>query len=194
MSQGYQIINQSSIHYLTFQVVDWVDIFTRQIYRDIVLDSFRYSQKEKGLWLYAYVIMSNHIHLIAASKDGKLSDLVRDIKKFTAAKIIKAIETEPESRRDWLLKRFEFAARGKANMRTLQFWTHENHAIEIFSDKFFFQKVDYIHLNPVRAGIVAKAEDYLYSSASNFIDKGGLVEIEYFGPRFVDAGGRPIHF
>jgi len=186
MSQGYQIVNQSAIHYMTFQVVDWVDIFTRQVYRDIVLDSFRYSQKEKGLWLYAYVIMSNHIHLIAASKDGKLSDLVRDIKKFTAAKILKAIETETESRRDWLLKRFEFAARSKANMKASQFWTHENHAVEIFSDKFFFQKVDYIHLNPVRAGIVAKAEDYLYSSASNFMDKGGLINIEYFGTRFIN--------
>ena len=76
MSQGYQILNQSAIHYLTFQVVDWVDIFTRQVYRDIVLDSFRYCQKEKGLWLYSYVIMSNHVHLIAASKDGRLSDLV----------------------------------------------------------------------------------------------------------------------
>jgi len=187
MSQGYQILNQSAIHYLTFQVVDWVDIFTRQVYRDILLDSFRYSQKEKGLWLYAYVVMSNHVHLIAASKEGKLSDLVRDIKKFTAAKILKAIETEPESRRDWLLKRFEFAARSKSNMKTLQFWTHENHAVEIFTDKFFFQKVDYIHLNPVRAGIVAKPEDYLYSSASNFIDKGGLIAIEYYGPRFIDG-------
>jgi len=112
MSQGYQIINQLAIHYLTFQVVDWVDIFTRQNYRDIILDSFRYSQKEKGLWLYSYVIMrnaaqSNHIHLIAASKDGELSDLVRDIKKFTASKILNTIKTEPESRREWMLKRFE---------------------------------------------------------------------------------------
>ncbi|WP_259017199.1 REP-associated tyrosine transposase [Emticicia fluvialis] len=194
MSLGYQIANQSAIHYLTFQVVDWVDVFTRQVYRDILLDSFRYCQKEKGLWLYAYVVMSNHVHLIAASKDGRLSDLVRDIKKFTASRILKAIETEPESRRDWLMKRFEFAARSKSNMKTLQFWTHENHAVEIFTDKFFFQKVDYIHENPVRAGIVATPEDYLYSSASNFIDKGGLIEIEYFGPRFIDGSRQTMYF
>ncbi len=187
MSQGYQIINQSAIHYLTFQVVDWVDVFSRQIYRDIVLDSFRYSQKEKGLWLYSYVIMSNHVHLIAASKEGQLSNLVRDIKKFTAAKILKAIETEPESRREWMLKRFEFAARSKSNMTSSQFWTHENHAVEIFSDKFFFQKADYIHQNPVRAGIVAKAPDYLYSSASNFLDRSGLIDVEYYGTRIIDT-------
>jgi REP element-mobilizing transposase RayT len=187
MSQGYQIINQSSIHYMTFQVVDWVDVFSRQCYRDIILDSFRYSQKEKGLWLYSYVIMSNHIHLIAASKDGKLSDLVRDIKKFTASKILNTIKTEPESRREWMLKRFEFAARSKTNMTTSQFWTHENHAVEIYSDKFFFQKSEYIHQNPVRAGIVAKAEDYLYSSASNFMDKGGLIDVEYYGTRVIDT-------
>lgn len=107
MSQGYQIINQSAIHYLTFQVVDWIDVFSRRRYRDIILDSYRYSQKEKGLWLYSYVIMSNHIHLIAASKDGELSDLVRDIKKFTASKILNTIKTEPESRRESMLKRFE---------------------------------------------------------------------------------------
>nr|WP_299420275.1 transposase [uncultured Emticicia sp.] len=107
MSQGYQIINQSAIYYLTFQVVDWIDVFSRQRYRDIILDSYRYSQKEKGLWLYSYAIMSNHIHLIAASKDGELSDLVRDIKKFTASKILNTIKTEPESRRESMLKRFE---------------------------------------------------------------------------------------
>ena len=78
------------------------------------------------------------------------------------------------------------------NGATIRFWTHENHAVEIYSDKFFFQKSDwsafrYIHQNPVRAGIVAKAEDYLYSSASNFIDKGGLIDVEYYGRRVIDA-------
>ena len=91
-----------------------------------------------------------------------------------------------------MLKRFEFAARSKTNMTSLQFWTHENHAVEIYSDKFFFQKSEraafrYIHQNPVRAGIVSKAEDYLYSSASNFIDKGGLIDVEYYGTRMIDT-------
>jgi REP element-mobilizing transposase RayT len=76
MSTGYQIINQESIHFLTFQVIDWVDVFTRKAYRDILIDSFKYSQKHKGLLLYSFVIMSNHVHLIVQSKDGKLSDLV----------------------------------------------------------------------------------------------------------------------
>ena len=62
-----------------------------------------------------------------------------------------------------------------------------NFPVEIYSDKFFFQKSDYIHLIPVRAGIVSKAEDYLYSSASNFIDKGGLIDVEYYGTRVIDA-------
>lgn len=72
-------------------------------------------------------------------------------------------------------------------MKTLQFWTHENHAVEIFSDKFFFQKADYIHQNPVRAGIVARPEDYLYSSASNFIDQSGLINIEYHGTKIING-------
>ncbi len=67
MSQGYQIINQSSIHYMTFQVVDWVDVFSKQRYQDIVLDGFRCSQKEKGLWLYLYVIQPNDKNNIKAN-------------------------------------------------------------------------------------------------------------------------------
>jgi REP element-mobilizing transposase RayT len=193
MSTGYQIINQESIHFLTFQVIDWVDVFTRKAYRDILIDSFKYSQKHKGLLLYSFVIMSNHVHLIVQSKDGKLSDLVRDIKKFTASQIIKSIETEPESRKEWMLKRFEFAARSKANMTTLQFWTHENHAVEIYSDKFFFQKSDYIHNNPVRAGIVSKPEEYIYSSASNFMDLGGLVDVDYYGNKIVDFAKQKLY-
>ena len=84
MSTGYQIKEQNSLHYLTFQVVNWADIFSRSVYRDIVLDSFRYAMEHKGFQLFAYVIMSNHVHLIANSINGDLSGTIRDIKKFTS--------------------------------------------------------------------------------------------------------------
>ena len=67
MSTGYQISDQEGLYYLTFQVVDWIDIFTRQVYRDIIIESFKYAIENKGLHLFAYVIMSNHVHLIAQS-------------------------------------------------------------------------------------------------------------------------------
>jgi REP element-mobilizing transposase RayT len=125
MSTGYQIKDQAALYYLTIQVVDWVDIFTRQIYRDIVLDSVRFCQLNKELQVFAYVIMSNHIHIIVNSSNGRLSNTLRDFKKFTSHTIIKQIETGRESRREWMLNRFEFAGQKHSRNEKYQFWTHE---------------------------------------------------------------------
>ena len=177
MSTGYQIKDQSAAHYLTFQVVFWIDLFTRQVYRDIIIDSLRYCQKEKGLEIFAWVIMSNHIHSIVRSKNNDLSGTIRDFKKFTTKKFIETISTECESRREWMLRLFKHAAKRQNKSGEYQVWTHENHAIEVFGNAFIGEKVEYIHNNPVRAGIVERAEDYKYSSASAYNDKESLLEI-----------------
>ncbi len=166
MSTGYQIDDQFATYFLTLSVVDWVDIFTRSRYRDIIIDSFDYCIREKGLRIYGYVIMTNHVHLIANSSTGKLSDTIRDLKKYTARNILDSICNEPESRREWLLHRFEWNASKHVRNSQYQVWTHENHAISVSSQEFFRQKLDYIHKNPVRAGWVEKEEDYTYSSAA----------------------------
>ena len=165
MSTGYQIYDQYGLYFLTFTVVDWVDIFSRKSYRDIVLDSMRYCVEHKGLKVYGYVIMTNHVHLMISSNNGNLSGTVRDLKKFTAYKILETIKNEPESRREWILHRFAWNASQHDRNHNYQVWTHENHAIEITSKKFYRQKLDYIHNNPVRAGWVEREEDYVYSSA-----------------------------
>jgi REP element-mobilizing transposase RayT len=177
MSTGYQIVEQDALHYLTFQIVSWVDLFTRKVYRDIVIDSLKYCQSNKGLEIYAFVIMSNHIHILLRSDIGKLSDTIREFKSFTAKQMLLAIEMEQESRRDWMLNIFEFAAKQHKRNEKYQVWTHENHAELIYSDKFIFQKINYIHDNPVRAGIVENPEDYLYSSARDFAGKPCMLEI-----------------
>lgn len=110
LRQGYIIKNQKAPHFLTFTVVDWVDVFTRKKYRDTFLETLQFCQSNKGLILYGYVIMSNHIHPIAQSEEGKLSDLIRDIKKFAAQKILAQITESGESRTEWMMKRFEFSA------------------------------------------------------------------------------------
>ncbi len=179
MSTGYQIQDQSALHYLTIQVVDWIDVFTRQIYRDIVIDSLRYCQKNKGLQIFGYVVMSNHIHLIANSPNGHLSETIRDFKKFTSKNIISAIEKGNESRKDWMLNRFEFNAKQHSRNERYQFWTHENHAIVLFSNRFMQEKLEYLHNNPVRAGLVAKPEDFLYSSARNYADLDSFLDIAF---------------
>ena len=74
MSTGYKISEQDELHFVTFQIVKWIDIFTRQVYRDIVVDSLRFCQQNKALEIYAFVIMSNHIHMLIRNcrKRGRL--------------------------------------------------------------------------------------------------------------------------
>lgn len=177
MKEGYIVRNQSKIHFITATVVDWVDVFTRKIYRDCIIDCLDYCIKNKGMILYGYVIMSNHIHLIIQSKEGKLSDLVRDFKKFTAKTILEKIQTIPESRIEWMLERFKKATETHSRNKNYQFWQYGNHAEEIYSEKFMWSKLDYIHLNPVRAGIIEKASQYIYSSASNYVTGNGLLNV-----------------
>jgi len=177
MTTGYQIKDQSALHFLTLQVVDWIDIFTRCIYRDIIIESLKYCQQNKSLQIFGYVIMSNHIHLIANSTIGELSNVIRDFKKFTANSIIKEIQNGRESRRDWMLNRFEFNAKKHCRNEKHQFWTHENHAIILYTPLFSWDKLTYIHNNPVRAGIVEKPEHYLYSSAMDYAGFKGLLDI-----------------
>ena len=185
MTTGYQITDQSALYYLTIQVVDWVDIFTRPVYRDIVIDSLKYCQSQKGLQIFAYVIMSNHLHLIANHPNEKLSDIIRDFKKFTSRSIIKAIQEQNESRKEWMLDRFLFRGMQNSRNKEYQFWTHENHAMLLYSNSFIWQKVEYIHNNPVRAGIVEHPEDYLYSSARNYAGLSGFLDVTLLDPRLV---------
>ena len=178
MKEGYVIRDQTLPHFITATVVDWIDVFTRQTYRDIVIESLDYCIKNKGMILYGYVIMSNHIHLIIQSEEGKLSDLIRDFKKFTAKSILEKIQNSPESRKEWMLERFKLAAQTHNRNKDYQFWQYGNHAEEIYSNEFMWSKLDYIHLNPVRSGLVLKASDYIYSSAGNYVNNSGLLTIE----------------
>ena len=177
MPTGYQIKDQDAAHYLTFQVVFWIDIFTRKVYRDVIIDSLKYCQKEKGLEIFAFVIMSNHVHLLARSSKGELSATLRDFKKYTSKKIIDTIIEEKESRREWMLRLFAYAAKRQNKKGDYQFWTHENHAREVFSNTFIEEKVNYIHNNPVRSGIVTSQEEYIYSSSKFYTDEECILEL-----------------
>jgi len=111
MQGGYQIKDQNGIHFITFAVVDWVDVFTRKDYANLVVESLQYCQKEKGLMIYGWCLISNHLHLIIAAAEGStLFAILRDFKKFTSATILKAIEqNSQESRRNWMLWLFRAA-------------------------------------------------------------------------------------
>lgn len=121
------------------------------------------------------------MHIIANSSTGALSDTIRDFKKYTAHKILETIQQKPESRREWLLHRFEWNAAQHERNSKYQIWTHENHAISITSEQFFREKMVYIHQNPLRAGWVEREEDYIYSSAKAlYTGVNGQVVLSYW--------------
>jgi putative transposase len=172
-----RLINKE-IYFLTVTVVAWVDIFTRPTYKHILINSIKFCQQEKGLELYAWVLMSNHLHMIAGAKEGlKLFDIIRDFKKYTSKSIVSAIQTEIESRRIWLLNQFEFAGRNDRKIKNFKFWQDGNDAQLIYSMDYFQQKLNYIHNNPVKAEIVIEPQEYLYSSAKNYAGEKGLIDI-----------------
>lgn len=181
MSNKYKFRNPDGCYFVTFAVVAWVDVFTRNVYKDILVESWRFCQAQKGLLIHAYVIMTNHVHLII-SKNGNelLEDIMRDMKKFTSVKIIEAIKKESESRREWMLQVFGSAGRRNSNNTNYQFWQQDNHPIECDTVEILEQKLEYIHENPVRAGFVEKAEDWIYSSASEYYcNRKGIIELSY---------------
>ena len=166
------------MYFLTITVVGWIDVFSRQSYRDIVIDSLKYCHHSKGLNIYAYVIMSNHLHMIVQSPEGKLSAIIRDFKKFTSRQIMKSIIENPkESRSVWMLKLFRYFAKFNKKNENYQFWKKDNRPIELFNPKWINQKINYIHQNPVQAGIVDQPEHYIYSSARDYLGRKGILDV-----------------
>src|ERR1017187_2981784 len=179
MSTKYTIKDNNSFYFLTFTTVQWVDIFSRQIYRDIMIDSFKHCQEHKGLHLHAYVIMTNHLHLIAsAEKEKELSGIVRDMKKFTSKKIVSTMHEIEESRKGWMDWIFSSAGKFNYNNENYQVWQQNNHATELWSFEVIKQKTDYIHYNPVRAGLVQLPEHWLYGSATNYAGLESLINVD----------------
>ncbi len=175
MSTSWKIIDQQQPYFLTSTIVDWVDVFTRKTYRDLVIESLDYCIKNKNMILYSYGIMSNHLHYIVQCEKNNLSNLIRDFKKYTSIAILDAVQKEPESRRDWMLHRFSKPGRENCSTHAYQVWQSGNHAEVIYSENFLWTKLDYIHLNPVRAGMVERASHYVYSSASNYVTGKGIL-------------------
>lgn len=172
-----QTIKTNGSYYLTLTVVGWIDVFTRRNHKDAIIESLRYCIQNKGLSVYSYCLMSNHLHLIVNTNgDFELKDVIRDFKKFSAKKVINQIKNEPESRREWMLQEFEKAGWASSKHKSYKFWQAGNHAIELFNERFTWDKINYIHNNPVEEGFVNHAHEWRYSSASNYQDQKSLLE------------------
>jgi putative transposase len=178
MSRNYKIRDQQKLYFVSFATVNWIDVFIRREYKDIVVDSLKFCQKNKGLELYAWCIMSSHVHLIIGTSGQKMEDILRDLKRHTAKALLKAIaEHQHESRREWMLWMFERAGKRNSNNVKYQFWQQHNHPIELFNNEVMQQKLDYLHENPVTAGYVNEPWEYLYSSAKDYSGGKGILEL-----------------
>lgn len=168
---GYQISDQYATYFLTFTVVGWVDLFTRSACVQILIDSFSYCQKNKGLILYGYVIMGSHLHLLACAREDSsgLSAIIRDFKRHTSTQLLAWMKHNlKESRRDWLDVVFAYHGKFNPNNDVYQIWQQNSRPMICLTPNFTLQKLNYIHQNPVKAGLVYRAEDYRYSSARNY--------------------------
>lgn len=172
MSRKYKFHNPEGVYFVTFAVQGWVDVFTRNEYKNILVENLAYCMLNKGLELFAWCIMTNHVHLIARAEEGHtLSDILRDYKKFNSKTVLKAIsDNQRESRKEWLVKQFETDI-------GIRFWRADNQPVELWSNAVIAQKLNYIHQNPVEQGLVFRAEDYVYSSAIDYAGGKGMLEI-----------------
>jgi len=180
MSEKYKFDDPEGIYFVTLTAVGWVDVFTRPELKFIVINSLRYCQRNKGLIINAWCLMTSHLHMIIRSSGEQLlSNTLRDFKKFTSKQIIKAINVPSESRRGWMAPLFSEVADGLQRVQLYKVWQDGNHPEILIKRRFTEQKLNYIHNNPVAEEIVENPEDYLFSSARDYYtNKKGLLDLE----------------
>lgn len=170
MTNSFRVFtDQHFAYFVTWTLVDWLHLFDKDPYRQIILEALNHLRVKKRTQLNAFVIMASHVHAILwPEMDINLSDVTRDFKRFTSRKISK--QAENENSRD-LLKVFEKArSENRAqSASTYQVWQEGSHPEAVFSEKFARQKMDYIHMNPVKAGLVSTPDQWRYSSARAYL-------------------------
>lgn len=180
MSEKYKFLNPQGIYFTTSTIVDWIDLFTRKEYCEIVVDSLSHCQKNKGLVIHAWCLMTSHLHLIVSSRGKQLlSDILRDFKTYTNEKFVGCISSINESRKDWLLKHFSERADSIKRVAHYKIWQDGNHPIELSTNAMIDQRLHYTHYNPVEAGFVTEPEHYVWSSAIDYSGDKGLLKIEF---------------
>ncbi len=155
------------LYFVTLTVIDWIDVFTRRLYNDFIVETLTWTQQNKKLNIYAYVIMTNHIHMVANVTDGSLGNVLGSFKTYTSKKLFEMIaDNNQESRRKWMINSFERAGKYNPLNTNHRFWQNGNYPTLLYSPAVIDQKIDYIHNNPVKAGFVGSAHEFWYSSAN----------------------------
>ncbi|MEP2671262.1 MAG: transposase [Cyclobacteriaceae bacterium] len=144
--------------FLTVTCLEWKHVLKEDKFKNIIIKSLTYLTREKRINIYAFVIMSNHFHLIwQMIGDHKREDVQRDFLKYTGQQILKELRNSNSELLNELLV--------NAKDRKHQVWERNSLGVPLWSSHVFDQKLEYIHNNPVKAGICEYPEDYHYSSA-----------------------------
>ncbi|MET0394545.1 MAG: hypothetical protein ABW019_15475 [Chitinophagaceae bacterium] len=164
--------------FITLQTVDWVDLFIRPVYKQMIVHSLNHFIESKGLVVYAWCLMTHHLHLLAKSDNNNcIADLENEYRAFTTTKLLEAIDTEPAVRKEWMLSRFKnYSLFGFG--KKLQVWEGSNSSAFVsMKQPELIGHIGYIHQNPLRDKIVDAPAEYLYSSARDYSGSRGLVQV-----------------
>ncbi|EIC31465.1 REP-associated tyrosine transposase [Methylomicrobium album] len=167
----YRFIHPDQPHFMTLTVLHWIPVFTRPATVEILFESLRFLVNE-GLTIHAYVILENHLHLIAQSQ--QLDRDIYRLKSYTARELIRLLEA---NRINTILDQLAFYKKAHKSDRAYQFWQEGVHPEWIQSEEMMRQKIEYIHLNPVKRGYVEQAEHWRYSSARDYAGQAGLLPV-----------------
>lgn len=168
----YKFTNPTLPHFMTCTVLHWIPVFTRPSTVEILLNTLKFLMDD-GMKLYAYVILENHLHLLAQSQQ-----LDRDIARFKSYTAKNLINYLIENNVKVILEQLVFYKKAHKNDRTYQFWQEGVHPEWIQNEEMMRQKIEYIHQNPVERGYVDLAEHWRYSSARNYQGMSGLLAVD----------------
>jgi REP element-mobilizing transposase RayT len=181
MTRAYGISDQSRLHFVTFTIVDWIKVFEIEDHCKKFLESVRYCQENKGLEVYAWCIMPNHVHLIVGTSGKmKLENIIRDLKSYSSKQIHLALENRSEFNLGIEEHLIKTGTKNQKNKK-FQLWQQPYHAVELSTNDIMDQRLEYIHNNPVNAGLVDEPESWTWSSAIDYYGGKGLLELLYIG-------------
>jgi len=173
--------DKAGMYFISFAVVDWMDVFVRHEYFQFLANCMSFHVKNKSMIIYAYCIMTSHVHLVFRDEAENPSKLLREFKSYSSKELRKMIESNPKESRDWMLDKMREAAETKSSVKHYQFWQNHNKPIELFSNAVIDQKIDYIHNNPVESGFVNEPHHWKFSSASDYAGIKSPVEVTLVG-------------
>lgn len=178
LSNEKPIIPLDSCYFLTLNTVDKIDVFTRPAYKQVIADALNYFIDTQGLAVYAWCLMTSHLHLIVRTKEAAApAYFERDFKKFTTPAILKTVEMEMDFRREWMLQHFEDYRKSLQRKEKFHLWQDCSSPLRIDckQPRALLDRIAHIHENPVRERIVEQPEAYLFSSARDYAGRQGLV-------------------